>query len=71
MTDRNAGYIVTLSEDIREDEDEAIITALRMVKGVASVTPVIADFEFHMAEERARTELRRAAFDAIDQVFKR
>ena len=31
MTDRHAGYVVTLNEDIREDDAEAIINAIRGV----------------------------------------
>ena len=38
MTDRHAGYIVTLAEDIREPATEAVINALRMVKGVIPCT---------------------------------
>lgn len=45
MTDRHAGYIVTLAQDIREDDaEESVLIALRMVKGVADVRPVPADF---------------------------
>jgi chromosome segregation and condensation protein ScpB len=40
MTQRHAGYLVTLEEDIREDEAQEIITALKMVKFVHSVEPV-------------------------------
>lgn len=43
MTDRHAGYLVTLSADIREDDAEDALTALRMVRGVAAVEPVTAD----------------------------
>lgn len=43
MTDRHAGYVVTLDRDIREDDAEAVLNAIRMVKGVASVTPVDGD----------------------------
>jgi cell division septation protein DedD len=69
MTDRHSGYIVTLDADIREDDAEAIITALRMVKHVASVTPVVAQLEDHMARQRVRYEARSRLFDAIDQAF--
>lgn len=41
MTDRHTGYIVTLAKDIREDDAEATLTALRQVKGVLSVDPII------------------------------
>jgi len=63
MTDRHAGYIVTLAADVREDDAEAILTALQMVKGVLSVKPVDASVELHIAEERVRIEFRRRVYD--------
>ena len=54
MTDRHSGYIVTLDADIREDDAEAIVTALRMVRHVASVKPVVMDLTELMARERVR-----------------
>lgn len=57
MTDRHAGYIVTLENDMREDDAQATINALRMVKGVLSVDPIVANIETHMAQSRARREL--------------
>ncbi len=43
MTDRHAGYVVTLAGDIREDQVEPILNALRMISGVVAVTPVVSD----------------------------
>ena len=63
MTDRHAGYVVTLADDIREDDAEAILTALRMVRGVLSVAPVVADLPGHIAEMRVRTELHGKLLD--------
>lgn len=40
MTERHAGYLVTLDEDIREDEAQEIITALKMIRFVHSVEPI-------------------------------
>lgn len=40
MDDRHAGYLITLTENIREDEAEATFAALRMIRGVLSVEPV-------------------------------
>jgi hypothetical protein len=34
VTDRHSGYIVVLAEDIREDDAEGTLNALRMVRGV-------------------------------------
>jgi len=52
VTSRHAGYIVILREDVREDDAQAIMTALRMVSGVASVEPVIASHEQAIARSR-------------------
>jgi hypothetical protein len=63
MTDRINGYIVTLEERIREDDAEATLNALRMIKGVLSVTPVVGNVDQLMAEQRvrARLEMKLAA----------
>jgi hypothetical protein len=58
MTERHAGYIVTLAEDIREDDAEHILTALRMISGVVSVQPVTADIGMVVARERVHSEVR-------------
>lgn len=59
MTDRHAGYVVTLAADIREDEAEEILTALRMVKGVLAVEPVVADaLALSIARRRERARLQ-------------
>jgi hypothetical protein len=58
MTDRHAGYLVTLGQSVREDDAEAIVTALKMVKGVVKVTPVTATPELDIAEARVQAEWR-------------
>lgn len=58
MTDRYAGFLVTLTDDVREDDAEAILTALRMVRGVATVEPVGANVDLQLATTRAKSELR-------------
>ena len=57
MTDRHSGYIVVLGSDLREDDAEYIINAIRMIKGVVSVQPIVADANMHIATERAKYEL--------------
>lgn len=58
MTTRHAGYVVTLKADIREDDAERLIAAILMLSPVASVEPIVADFDLHIAAERAKRELR-------------
>lgn len=68
MTTRHAAYIVTLADDIREDDDAHIINALRMVKGVIAVTPVPASYEIGIAQERANHEWRQRLLNLMDEV---
>jgi len=57
MTDRHIAYTVLLKEPVREDDAESILNALRMIKGVAKVTPVVQDVQSYFHEERVRREL--------------
>ena len=57
MTDRYKGFLVTLEKDIRDDDSEQIIMALKMVKGVYSVKPYIANAEDSMASMRTKSEM--------------
>jgi hypothetical protein len=69
VTDRHAGYLVVLDRDIREDDAEQILTALRMIRGVAEVRPILATAEMHMdrelVESRARLKVRDAVMGAL------
>lgn len=59
MTDRHAAYLVVLEKNIREDDaEEGVLTALRMVRGVASVDPVMADIDQQIGQSRADIEWR-------------
>ena len=58
MTERHAGYVVTLAEDLREEDAEHVINALRMVRGVLSVEPVRASLDLTVATERVKAETR-------------
>lgn len=69
MTDRYYGFIVTLKEDIREDDAASLVTALSMVKGVASVRPNIGDGTLAMAEDRIKHRYQMALYDAVREVF--
>lgn len=57
MTDTYAGYIVTLEEDLRSDDAQATLAALRQIKGVLDVSPVVQDVSGLIAESRAKHEL--------------
>lgn len=66
MTQRVKGLVVTLDQDYREDDMEAIAQAIRMVRGVADVALDIT--EDHMADTPSRHE--NAFIRILDEVTK-
>lgn len=57
MTDTVHSLIVVLDNDIRTDDVQSIIDAIKMMRRVIDVSPVVSDMRSHMAETRARTDL--------------
>ena len=58
MTDRVHALTVMLEHEYRDDDVQAIIDAIKMVRGVLKVEPHITDINFHTAREQAKHELR-------------
>ena len=65
MTDRYNAFLVILEHDIRSDDAEATINAIRQIKGVLNVQPHVADFDEAIAESRIRNELHKKLFRVI------
>jgi hypothetical protein len=61
----HAGYVVTLAEDMREDDAQATLTALRMIKGVVGVEPVETSADLHIAYTRADTRWRERLLEMV------
>jgi len=59
MTDRINGVFVTLETDIRIDDAEYLLNAIRMIRGVIDVTPNVSHPESHMAKVTAKMELEK------------
>ena len=66
MTDRINSVTVVLTEDIREDDCEHVLNAIRMIRGVLSVKPHVADVEDLVANQRVRSEFRRKLLEVLD-----
>jgi hypothetical protein len=60
-----AGFLVTLERDIDEEHAETIVDALRLLRGVIAVKPVVGDISLDMAEDRARYELEARILKAL------
>ncbi len=65
MTDRLNALTVVLEVDIRDDDAEPLIAAIRMLRGVQSVEPRVADSRDHIAYMRARTDIGGKLFDVL------
>jgi len=65
MTDRIKGFYVSLERDVREDDCEPLIQAVRMLRGVGAVTTVLVDASDWMNRERATRELETRLWDAL------
>lgn len=68
MTDRHMGYVVVLTKDIREDDAEAVIAALKMIKGVLTVKPITGDMATMVIESRMKNELRDRLYQVIKEL---
>jgi hypothetical protein len=58
MTDRLNYLTVALEQDIREDDAQALISAIQMLRGVLSVTGHVAAPNEWVIRQRVRNELR-------------
>jgi hypothetical protein len=65
MTQRIKGVLVTFDDDIREDDVEPLLAAMRLLRRVISVEPVPADISGHIARERARHDLAKQLWEVL------
>lgn len=69
MTDRIHALTVVLDRDIREDDIEDIIAAIKMNRFVADVKIHVANTEDYMARARVRSDIRFEIHKAIEKIF--
>lgn len=65
MTDRIKGFQVVLDRDYRDDDVKSIILAIRMIKGVKNVTPVVSVAEDTIVQMRVTSEIKDKLYDFI------
>ena len=65
MTDRYCALTVVLDETIRKDDAQKVLAAIRMVKGVVEVRPVVASPEAYWARATALRELKAKLWDIL------
>ena len=72
MTDRVKGLYVALERDIRTDDLEVILTAIRMIKGVSGVEyeQFITDPDDWMNRQQVRMELQPIILEFLEKLRK-
>lgn len=68
MTDRIQGLTVALDRDYRDDDVEAIVNAIMMVKGVKGVTKSVVNISDYTARVRAITEIQGKLVDVLKDI---
>ena len=70
MTDRFNALTVALEKDIRIDDAEGIMNAIRQLRGVISVSGNVADATSWAAEEPSRTlHINRAKRELVESIW--
>jgi hypothetical protein len=65
MTTRVSGFLVTLDQDLREDDAEGVRLAITQLRGVLSVSDVPADPIASIAYTRVRADLEDRLWRAL------
>lgn len=66
MTERYHSLTVVLDSDMRADEAEPLMMAIRLLTGVLSVEGNVADPSHYVAETRVRFDLREKLFEVLE-----
>jgi len=65
MTDRYHSLTVALDDDLRVDDAQRLIDAIRQLRGVADVAGNVADVGDWVAERRAQQRLQMRLWDVL------
>ena len=65
MTDRYHSLTVVLEHDMRDDDAETLISAIRQLRGVLCVSGIVSDSNAHMAFERARADIGKNLWNIL------
>jgi len=68
MTDRIKGLTVTLDHDYRDDDVDAIVNAIMMVKGVTGVEKHVVQLDDYFARERVVCRIREKILEAFQEI---
>lgn len=69
MTDRLNGVWVAFDRDIRTDDAEMVINAIRCIRGVCAVEPNVTEVSDYLARARVREELGTKVLDLFREIM--
>lgn len=67
MTDRLIGLVVGFKKPIREDDAEAVMNAIRLLRPVGAVTPMMDEPRDWINRESVRRELEEKLREALKE----
>lgn len=67
MSERTGGLIVALDGIHRVDDVEKVMDAIRMIKGVSGVTPMVASPETYIATQIAKADIAKRLWDVLNE----
>jgi len=67
MTDRLKGLVVALDRDIRDDDAQAIIDAIFMIKGVLAISPSITSGDDWINRTKIKREIGAKLFKILEE----
>lgn len=67
MTDRYSGLTVTFDRNMRDDDSQQIISAIRLIKGVVGVDPITSDWSPETI--RVRNKIGRKVHELALQII--
>jgi len=65
MTDRFSGLLVVLDHDMRDDDAQPIVDAIKQLRGVVDVRGHVGGIEGAIAESRARRVLEDKLYEVL------
>lgn len=68
MTDRIKGLVVTLDKDIRDDDVQQIIDAIKMIKCVIGVSGSVRNIDDHINRVKIKHDLEMKIYKALDEM---
>lgn len=69
MTERIKGLTVALDQDYREDDVQGIIDAIKLIKGVANVTPIPSSAEDFINRQQIKMEMAEEIQRIMNKLF--